>query len=176
MAQKAEKMLLKILNDWSYNGQLFPKVWILETSIKAFRISGSVSGSYLKAVFGYPYPVANSLSCWISNRQTGWWTTLYGSIKHADTFDTTITLRNFKEFKHEVGVIPVRKCILTPRCAKNRTFQTHTKQLYSKRTAVIMVLLRSESKSGSVATGVSGVNIRLLRFSTSDNIRFYITV
>jgi len=38
---------------------------------KAFRISGSVSGSRLKAVFGYPYPVANSLSRRISNRQTG---------------------------------------------------------------------------------------------------------
>jgi len=31
--------------------------------VKAFRISGSVSGFRLKAVFGYPYPVANSLSC-----------------------------------------------------------------------------------------------------------------
>jgi len=39
--------------------------------LKAFRISGSVSGFRLKAVFGYPYPVANSLSCRISNRQTG---------------------------------------------------------------------------------------------------------
>jgi len=39
---------------------LFPKVWILEisTNTKAFRISGSVSGCRLKAVFGYPYPVA----------------------------------------------------------------------------------------------------------------------
>jgi len=27
--------------------------------MKAFRISGSVSGYRLKAVFGYPYPVAN---------------------------------------------------------------------------------------------------------------------
>jgi len=71
MAQKAEKMLLKVVNDWLCNVQLFPKVWILETSIKAFRISGSVSGSRLKAVFGYPYPVENSLSCRLSNRQTG---------------------------------------------------------------------------------------------------------
>jgi len=31
--------------------------------MKAFRISGSVSGFRLKAVFGYPYSVANSLSC-----------------------------------------------------------------------------------------------------------------
>jgi len=51
--------------------QLFPKVSILEISIKAFRISGSVSGSRLKAVFVYPYLVANSLSCRISNQQTG---------------------------------------------------------------------------------------------------------
>jgi len=43
---------------------------------KAFRISGSVSGSHLKAVFWYPYPVANSLSCRISNRQTGYWSSL----------------------------------------------------------------------------------------------------
>jgi len=50
--------------------QLFPKVCILEVSIKAFRIYGSVSGFRLKVVFGYPYPVANSLSCRISNRQT----------------------------------------------------------------------------------------------------------
>ena len=33
--------------------QIFPKVRILEVSVKAFRISGSVSGSRLKAVFGY---------------------------------------------------------------------------------------------------------------------------
>jgi len=38
MAQKAEKMLLKIMNVWLCNVQLFPKVWILETSIKPFRI------------------------------------------------------------------------------------------------------------------------------------------
>jgi len=54
--------------------QLFPKIWILEISKKAFRISGSCSR--LIAVFGYPYPVANSLSCRISNRQTGWWSSL----------------------------------------------------------------------------------------------------
>ena len=54
--------------------QLFPKIWILEISKKAFRISGS--GSRLIAVFGYPYSVANSLSCRISNRQTGWWSSL----------------------------------------------------------------------------------------------------
>jgi len=52
MAQKAEKMLMKIMNEWLCNVQLFPKVWILETSIKEFRISGSVSGSRLKAVIG----------------------------------------------------------------------------------------------------------------------------
>jgi len=39
--------------------QFFPKVRILEISIKTFQISGSVSGSRLKAVFGNPYPVAN---------------------------------------------------------------------------------------------------------------------
>jgi len=33
-------------------------------------MSLSVSGSRLKAVFGYPYPVSKSLSCWISNRQS----------------------------------------------------------------------------------------------------------
>jgi len=38
---------------------------------KIVRISASLSGSHLKAVFGYPYPAANSLSCRISNRQTG---------------------------------------------------------------------------------------------------------
>jgi len=30
---------------------------------KPFRISGSVCGSRLKALFGYPHPVTNSLSC-----------------------------------------------------------------------------------------------------------------
>ena len=40
-------------NKWLCNVQLFPKVWILEILIKAFRISGPVSGSRLKAVFGY---------------------------------------------------------------------------------------------------------------------------
>jgi len=69
MAQKAEEMLLKIINEWLCNVQLFPNVWNLEISMKAFRIS--VSGSRSKAVFGYPYPVANSLSCRISSRQTG---------------------------------------------------------------------------------------------------------
>jgi len=68
MAQMAEKMLLNEDNKWM-TVQLFPKVWILEISIKAFRISGS--GSRSKADFGYLYPVANSLSCRISNRQTG---------------------------------------------------------------------------------------------------------
>jgi len=58
MAQKAEKMLLKIMNEWLCNVQLFPQAWILEISTKPFRIS--VSGSHLKAVFGYPYPVARS--------------------------------------------------------------------------------------------------------------------
>ena len=38
MVQKAEKMLLKIINEWLCNVQLFPKVWILEILIKAFRI------------------------------------------------------------------------------------------------------------------------------------------
>jgi len=76
MAQKAEKMLLKIINEWLCNVQLFPKVWIIEILIKAFRTSGFVSGSRFKAVFGYPYPVENSLSCRISNRQTGWWSSL----------------------------------------------------------------------------------------------------
>ena len=47
--------------------------WIFEVSRKAFRISGS--GSRLKWV-GYPCPVANSLSCRISNRQTGYWSSL----------------------------------------------------------------------------------------------------
>jgi len=50
MTQKAEKMLLKTLNYWLCNVQLFPKVWILEISLKAFRISGCVSGSRLHAV------------------------------------------------------------------------------------------------------------------------------
>ena len=76
MAQKAEKKLLKIINEWLCNVQLFPKVWILQISIKTFRITGSVSGSHLKAVFRYPYPVANSQSCRISNRQTGQWSSL----------------------------------------------------------------------------------------------------
>jgi len=35
----------------------FPRVWILEISRKSFRISLSVSGSRLKAVFGYPWVV-----------------------------------------------------------------------------------------------------------------------
>jgi len=50
MAQEAEKMLLKIINEWLCNVELFPEVCILEISIKAFGISGSVSGSCLKAV------------------------------------------------------------------------------------------------------------------------------
>jgi len=70
MAQKAEKMLPKILNKWLCNVKLFPWVWILDISRKAFRMSLSVSGSRLKAVFGYQYPVSKSLSCWISNRQS----------------------------------------------------------------------------------------------------------
>jgi len=82
MAQKAEKMLLKIINEWLCNVQLLPKVWILEKLIKAFRISGSVSGSRLKAVFGYPYPIANSLSCGTSNRQTGKWSSLRCLVKN----------------------------------------------------------------------------------------------
>ena len=45
-------------------------VWFLEISRKAFRISLSVSSSRFKVVYGYPYPVANSLSFRISNRQT----------------------------------------------------------------------------------------------------------
>jgi len=69
MAQKVEKMLPKILYKWFCKVQLFPRVWILERSRKAFRISLSVSGSRLKAFFGYPYPVANSLFFRISNPQ-----------------------------------------------------------------------------------------------------------
>jgi len=38
----------------------------IDKSVSDIRIR-----SRLKAVFGYPYPVANSLSCRISNRQTG---------------------------------------------------------------------------------------------------------
>jgi len=45
VAQKAEKMLLKLIkNLWLCNMQFFPKVWIIEISKKAFRIS--VSGSF----------------------------------------------------------------------------------------------------------------------------------
>jgi len=44
----------------------FSKIWTLEISRKPFQISTSVSGSHLKAVFGYPYPIVNSLSCRIS--------------------------------------------------------------------------------------------------------------
>jgi len=68
------------MNEWLCKVQLFPKVWILEISIKAFRMSGSVSGSRFKGVFGYLYPVANSISCRISNRQTGWWSSLMCSV------------------------------------------------------------------------------------------------
>jgi len=60
MVQKAEKMLLEIIDEWLGNVQLFPKVWILKISLKTFWISGSVSGLRLKAAFGYSYPVANS--------------------------------------------------------------------------------------------------------------------
>jgi len=73
-------MLVKIINEWLCNVQLFPKVWILEISIKAFRISESVSGSHLKPVFGCPGPVANSLSCRISNWQTESWSSRLLSI------------------------------------------------------------------------------------------------
>jgi len=76
MAQKAEEMLPKTLNKLLCNVQLFPRVWILEISRKAFGISLSVSGSRLKPLFGYPYPVANSLSCRISNWQTGYLSSL----------------------------------------------------------------------------------------------------
>jgi len=56
MAQKAEKMLLKIINEWLCDAfykslQLFPKVWILELSIKVFRIPGSVSSSLFESSF-----------------------------------------------------------------------------------------------------------------------------
>ena len=44
----------------------------------AHRISLSVSGSRLKAVFGYPYPVENMLSCRISNRQIRQWSSSTG--------------------------------------------------------------------------------------------------
>jgi len=44
MAQKAENMLPKIILEWLCNVQLFPRVWILEMSRKAFRISSSESG------------------------------------------------------------------------------------------------------------------------------------
>jgi len=44
MAQKAEKMLQKILNEWLCNVQLLPRAWILEISRQAFQISLSVSG------------------------------------------------------------------------------------------------------------------------------------
>jgi len=59
MTQKPEKILPKILNEWLCNVQLLPRVWILKISTKAFSISLSVSGSRLKLVFWYPYPVAN---------------------------------------------------------------------------------------------------------------------
>jgi len=42
MEQKAEKMLLKIINEWLCNVQLFPKVWILEISRKRFGYPGPV--------------------------------------------------------------------------------------------------------------------------------------
>jgi len=45
MKEKAEKMLMKITNEWLCNEKRFPKVRILETSIKAFWIS--VSGCKL---------------------------------------------------------------------------------------------------------------------------------
>jgi len=61
MAQKAEKMLSKILIEWLCNVQLLPRVWILEISRKAFRISLSVSGPVWKQFLDIPYPVANSL-------------------------------------------------------------------------------------------------------------------
>jgi len=68
MAQKAEAMHSKILSKWLCNVRLFfLRVWTLETSRKAFRLSLSGSASRLKAVFGYPYLVGNSLSY----RQTG---------------------------------------------------------------------------------------------------------
>jgi len=71
------KRLIRYLqNKWLCNVQLLPRVWIFEISRKPFRISFSGSGSRFKVVYGYPYPVANSLSCRISNRQTGWWSSL----------------------------------------------------------------------------------------------------
>jgi len=59
-------MLPKILNEWLFNLQLYPRVWILER-LQVFRVSLSVSGSRLKAVFRYLCLVANALSCRISN-------------------------------------------------------------------------------------------------------------
>ena len=38
MAQKAEKMLLKIINEWLCNAQLFPKVRIIDKSVSDVRI------------------------------------------------------------------------------------------------------------------------------------------
>jgi len=72
MAKKAEKMLLiyynkgMIMQYATFSKNLNPR-----NIEKSVWVSGSVSGSRLIAVFGYPYPVANSLSRRISNRQTG---------------------------------------------------------------------------------------------------------
>ena len=80
MAQKAKNMLPKILNEWLCNVQLYLWVCIFKISRKLFQISLSLSGSRLKAVFGYPHPVAKckptSAGCWVSNWQTRWWSSL----------------------------------------------------------------------------------------------------
>jgi len=65
MARKVEKMLLKIMNECA----TFSK------SLNLRNINKTVSDIRVRfpfeSSFGYPYLVANSLSCRISNRQTG---------------------------------------------------------------------------------------------------------
>ena len=64
MAQKAEKMLLKIMNEWLCNVQLFPKVWILETSIKVFQMP-SVKRNFWLAKFLTSHHVPEVCMDWI---------------------------------------------------------------------------------------------------------------
>jgi len=49
--ESCHRRLPKMLYKWLCNVQLFPRVWILKISRKAYWISLSVSGPRLKAVF-----------------------------------------------------------------------------------------------------------------------------
>jgi len=86
MAQKDEKMLLKIRNKWFCNVQLFTKFWILEISIKAFR---SACPLVLQTSVEYdPVPVSQSNRLLYFRTGSGWdwiWKKTTGSVTYIQT-------------------------------------------------------------------------------------------